>query len=120
MRLPHLDQRIHLHWGEAQQLGEALVAVLCRQLEPPARPALATVLSFGPLYRVRGRLLARQRQEQYHVGPRPRKPWHLTLRYDEVAALMLVLDEAPAAGGAWAEIQQASLRLERYVDFSRR
>lgn len=118
MRLPHLDQRIHLHWGEAAQLAHAIEWVLCQQLEPPARPAVSTVLSFGPLYRVRGRLLGRSRQEQHHVGPRPGKPWRLTLRYDEVAALMLILPSAPAAGLAWGEVQQASFQLERFVDFT--
>ncbi len=118
MRLPHLDQRIHLHWGEAAQLAAAIEWVLCAQLEPPARPRLAMALSFGPLYRVRGRLLGRQRSEQHHVGPKPSKPWRLTLRYDEVAALMLILPSAPAAGLAWGEVQRVSLNLERVMTFS--
>lgn len=117
MRLQHLDQRIHLHWGEAQQLAWAIEWVLCAQLEPPARPKLAMVLSFGPLYRVRGRLLARCRLEQHHIGSLPRKPWRLTLRYDEIAALLLILPEAPAAGLAWGEVQRVSLNLTSYVDF---
>jgi len=91
--------------------------VLCALLEPPARPTAAQVLSFGPLYRVRGRLLGRQLAEHHHVGPRPAKPWRLTLRYDEVAALLGILAQAPPAGLAWGEIQQAGLRLERYVEF---
>jgi hypothetical protein len=119
MRLPHLDQCIHLHWGEAGLLAEALVHVLCQEVEQPVPRPLATVLSLGPLFRVRGRLLARQLREQYHQGPRPAKPWRLTLRYEEVAALMLVLGRAPAAGLVWGEIQQASFRLERYIDFTR-
>ncbi len=118
MRLPHLDQRIALPWGEAAQLARAIEWVLCQQLEPPARPAVATVLSFGPLYRVRARLLGRARAEHHHVGPRPRRPWALTLRYDELAALMHVLPRAPAAGQAWGEIQRASLNLERYIAFA--
>lgn len=118
MRLAHLDQRIALHWGEAQLLATAIEWVLCAQLEPPARPTAAQVLGFGPLYRVRGRLLGRQRQEQCYVGAPPKKPWRLTLRYDEVAALLLVLPTAPLAGQAWGAIQQASLRLERYIDFT--
>jgi hypothetical protein len=117
MRLPHLDQRIHLHWGEAEQLASAIEWVLCQQLEPPARPKLAMVLSFGALYRVRGRLLSRQLQEQHHVGPLPEKPWRLTLRYDEVAALLLILPKAPAAGLAWGELQRVSLNLDRVIDF---
>ncbi len=120
MRLPHLDQRLHLHWGEAGLLAEALVQVLCRELEHPTPRPLATVLAFGPLYRVRGRLLARQLLEQRHVGTRPAKPWRLTLRYDEVAALMLVLEQAPPAGLVWGEIQRVSLNLARYVDFTQR
>jgi hypothetical protein len=117
MRLPHLDQRIHLHWGEAEQLAYAIEWVLCQQLEPPARPKLATVLSFGPLYRVRSRLLARQLQEQHHIGAKPTKPWKLTLRYDEVAALILILPSAPAAGLAWGEVQRVSLNLEQVITF---
>ena len=80
----------------------------------------ATVAAgFGALYRVRGRLLARQRQEQHHAGPRPQKPWRLTVRYDEVVALWRILPSAPAAGLAWGEVHQAKLRLETYLDFSR-
>jgi hypothetical protein len=118
VRLPHLDQRISLGWGEAQQLAAAIEWVLCQQLEPPARPDLATVLSFGPLYRVRGRLLGRALVERHHQGPPPRKPWGLTLRYDELAALMLILPSAPAAGLAWGEVQRASLNLATYIRFS--
>ncbi len=117
MRLPHLDQRIHLHWGEAGQLADALVQVLCRHLESPVPQPLATVLALGPLGRVQARLQARARREQHHVGPPPRKPWRLSLRYDELAALMLVLPEAPAAGLAWGEIQRASLTLGRFIVF---
>ncbi|MVN77829.1 hypothetical protein GO988_15970 [Hymenobacter sp. HMF4947] len=118
MRLPHLDQRIHLHWGEAEQLAAAIEWVLCAQLEPPARPNLAMVLSFGPLYRVRGRLQGRARREHHHAGPLPKRPWQLTLRYDEVVALMLILPSAPAAGLAWGAIQRASLNLERVIAFA--
>lgn len=118
MRLAHLDQRIHLHWGEAAQLAEALVWVLCQQLESPVPQPLATVLALGPLYRVQAKLQARGRLERHHAGPPPRKPWRLTLRYDEVAALMLVRPQAPAAGLAWGEIQRVSLNLGRYVNFS--
>jgi hypothetical protein len=118
MRLPHLDQRIHLHWGEAAQLAHAIEWVMCQQLEPPARPTAAIVLSFGPLYRVRGRLLGRQLVEQYYVGTPPKRPWGLTLRYDEVAALMLILPDAPDAGLAWGEVQRVSLNLEQVIDFT--
>jgi hypothetical protein len=117
MRLPHLDQRIHLHWGEATQLAHAIEWVMCQQLEPPARPTATMVLSFGPLYRVRGRLLARQLAEQHYVGPPPTKPWKLTLRYDEVAALLKILPRAPSAGLAWGEVQRVSLNLERVIEF---
>lgn len=121
MRLPHLDQRIHLHWGEAGLLAEALVQVLCQELEHPAPRPLATVLALGPLYRVRGRLLARALAEQRHQGLPPHgRPWRLTLRYEEVAALMLVLAQAPLAGLAWGEIQRVSLNLTQYLDFTQR
>jgi hypothetical protein len=116
MRLPGLDQRIPVHRGEAEQLAYAIEWVLCRQLEH--RPSVAMVLAFGPLTRVRSRLVARARQERSHIGPRPSKARTLTLRYDEVAGLMLILPLAPAAGLAWGEVQQASLRLERFMDFT--
>lgn len=118
MRLPHLDQRVALYWGEAQLLAEAIEFVLCQQLEPPARPAATMVLCFGPLYRVRGRLRGRHYQEQHHVGPRPAKPWRLTLRYDEIVALLHIAPQAPLAGQAWGAIQQVSLNLEQVVDFA--
>jgi hypothetical protein len=118
MRLPHLDQRIHLHWGEAEQLASAIEWVMCQQLEPPARPTVPMVLSFGSLYRVRSKLQARHRQEQHHVGQLPKKPWRLTLRYDEVVALMLIQPEAPAAGLAWGEVHRVSLNLEHVINFT--
>ena len=92
--------------------------MLCQQLEPPARPSAALALRFGPLYRVRGRLRGRQYCEAHHVGPRPKKPWQLTLRYDEVTALLTILNQAPLAGRAWDEVQRASLNLVRFVDFA--
>jgi len=115
MCLPHLDQRIHLHWGEAEQLAHAIEWVMCQQIEPPARPSKTMVLSFGPLYQVRGRLTGRQLKELHHVGPKPSKPWQLTLRYDELTALMHILPSAPAAGLAWGEIQRASLNLVEVI-----
>ncbi|MGI4835085.1 MAG: hypothetical protein ACRYFK_16655 [Janthinobacterium lividum] len=119
MRLPHLDQRIHLHWGESEQLAEAIEFVLCQELEPPNRPSASMALSFGPLYRVRGRLRGRQYREAHHVGPRPTKPWRLTLRYEEVVALLLILDQAPPAGLVWGEVQRVSLNLEQVINFAR-
>jgi hypothetical protein len=118
MRLPHLDQPIHLHWGEAEQLASAITWVLCAQLESPAKRCKTTVLSFGPLYRVRGRLTGRQLKEKHHIGSPPAKPWKLTLRYDEIAALMHILPSAPAAGLAWGEIQRASLNLDQVINFT--
>jgi hypothetical protein len=118
MRLPNLDQKIPLHWGEAQQLAAAIEWVLTQQLIPPVRPTWQMVLSFGPLTRVGTRLLARQRQEQRRIGPPPRKPRLFTLRYDEVAALLVILPLAPAAGAAWGEVHRASLNLEQFVDFT--
>ena len=121
MRLAHLDQKIRLHWGEAEQLAAAIEWVLCGQLEleQPARPVARMMLSFGPLSRVRARLRGRALAERHHHGPPPRKPWAFTLRYDEVAALIYILPFAPLAGQAWDEIHQARLTLERFIDFSR-
>lgn len=119
MRLSHLDQPILLHWGEAGLLASAIEWVLCQQLElaHPARPTGQMVLSFGPLYRVRARLLGRQGTERRHAGAPPRKPWRLTLRYDELAALRYILPVAPLAGQAWDAIYRASLNLEQYIEF---
>lgn len=120
MRLSHLDQKIPLHWGEAGLLAEAIADMLCGWLESGKPQPLEAVLSIGLLYRVRGRLQARQRLEHFHHGPLPRKPWRFTLRYDEVAALMLILPTAPMAGQAWGEIQRVSLSLDRFIDFTQR
>lgn len=76
------------------------------------------VRSFGPLYRVRGRLFGRQLVEQHYAGTPPKRLWGLTLRYDEVAALMLILPGTPAAGLAWREIQRVSLNLEQFIEFA--
>jgi hypothetical protein len=120
MRLPDLDQRIDLHRGEAAQLAHAIEWVLTGQLtlEEPARVAASLMLCVGPLTRVGTRLLARARQEQQRPAV-SRKPRQMVLRYDEVAGLMKILPLAPAAGLAWGQVQQASLRLERYIDFTR-
>ena len=117
MRLPDLDQKIALHWSEAQQLAVAIEWVLTQQLVPPVHPTLKMVRAFGALTRVGTRLLARQRQEARRLGPPPRKARLFTLRYDEVAALLVILPQAPAAGAAWGEVQRVSLNLEHFVDF---
>jgi len=118
MRLPELDQPILLHWGEAAQLAHAIEWVLTGQLTlaEPARVPASIMLCMGPLSRVGTRLLARARQEKLRAPSKPRK---MVLRYDEVAGLMKILPVAPAAGLAWAQVQQASLTLERYIDFTR-
>lgn len=118
MRLPHLDQRIHLHHGEAAQLAYAVDWMLTRQVAAPTPRSIRTVLALGPLERVRSRLSARQRQEAGRVGKPAKRPRTFTLRYDELAALMLILPVAPAAGLAWGEVQRASLNLERWIDFA--
>lgn len=119
MRLPHLDQKIPLRWGEAKQLAYAIEWVLASQLtlQEPERVSVRMLLCFGPLTRVGNRLLARARQERQHVGAVPSKPRQMALRYDEVAGLLHILPSAPAAGAAWGEIHRVSLNLERFVDF---
>lgn len=120
MRLPELDQKIALNWGEAAQLAHAIEWVLASQLttEAPARVPATIMLCMVPLSRVGTRLLARARQERQHSGTPPIKARQMVLRYDEVAGLMKILPTAPAAGLAWGEVQQASLALERYIDFT--
>lgn len=117
MRLPELDQSIALHRGEAAQLAHAIEWVLTGLLltQPPARAPASLMLCMGPLTRLGTRLLARARQDGKQLGTRARR---MVLRYDEVAGLMKILPLAPAAGGAWGEVQQASLTLERYIDFT--
>ena len=120
MRLPELDQKITLNRGEAAQLAHAIEWVLTGHLVTvaPARVPVSIMLCMVPLTRVGTRLLARARQESQHVGTTPSKARQMTLRYDEVAGLMKILPVAPAAGAAWGEVQQASLALERYIDFT--
>ena len=119
MRLPYLDQKIFLRWGEAAQLAHAIEWVLTGQLtlQPPDRVPVKMLLCFGPLTRVGTRLLARARQERQHVGVVSTKTRQLVLRYDEVASLLHILPAAPAAGGAWGDVQRVSLNLERFVAF---
>lgn len=121
MRLPELDQRIYLQWGEAEQLASAIEWVLAGQLTlaEPARVAASVLLCFGPLTRVGTRLLARARQEKQHVGIKARRARQMVLRYDEIIGLLKIMPFAPAAGLSWGEVQQASLNLERYIDFTR-
>ena len=71
--------------------------MLCAQLEleHPVHPKAQMALYSDPLYRVRARLLTRH--PPLCRAP-PRKPWQLTLRYDEVAALRYTLPVAPLAG----------------------
>ena len=117
MRLPELDQSITLRRGEAAQLAHAIESVLTGVLltEEPARVSASMMLCIGPLTRLGTRLLARARQDGKQLGTKSRR---MVLRYDEVAGLMKILPVAPAAGGAWGEVQQASLTLERYIDFT--
>jgi hypothetical protein len=119
VRLPHLDQKIDLYWGDAALLANAIEHVLCEQieLEHPARPTWEMALAMGPLYRVRARLLGRAGVERQHHGPPPSRPWKLTLRYDELVALMFILPRAPLASQAWGAVQQASFALERFIAF---
>jgi hypothetical protein len=119
MRLPELDQKIALKWGEAAQLANAIEWVLTGQLATaaPARVAASMMLCLGPLTRVGTRLLARARQEKQHVGITPSRARQMVLRYDEVAGLMKILPVAPAAGAAWGEVHRASLNLERFIAF---
>jgi hypothetical protein len=116
MRLPHLDQRVPLHHGEATLLAWSVEWWLTLQVAADSPRSIRTVLAMSPLERVKLRLAARARQEK--DKPAPRKPRHFTLRYDEVAALMLILPVAPAAGGAWGAVQQASFRLENVINFA--
>ncbi len=115
MRLPHLAQKIALPWGEAGQLAQAIAEVLYGEGTPRSLPL---VLAMGPLEQVRHRLSVRAAMERLHVGLPARRPWRLTLRYDEVAALMLILPLVPPVGLAWGEIQRVSLNLTRYVDIA--
>lgn len=117
MKLPHLNRRIPLHWGEAHQLAYAVETMLCQDLESGAQLPIERVLGIEPLYRVMMRLKARARTERAHTGPPPRKPWQFTLYYNEVAALMLIFPDAPLAGQAWGEIQRVSLTLEQFIEF---
>jgi hypothetical protein len=76
-RLPHSDQFIHLHQGKAEQLAFAMEWVLCQQMQFSVRPIAAMVFNFGPVYRVRGRLLSRQLVEQHYADAPLKLPWEL-------------------------------------------
>ncbi len=115
MRLPQLDQKIELYWSEAGLLTAAIAEVVYGQAWPQP---LTSVLALGALSRVYKRVAARAAMEQVHVGLPTRRPWRLTLRYDEVAALMYILPTAPAAGRVWGEVQRVSLNLAQVMNLS--
>lgn len=115
MRLPQLDQKIELYWSEAGLLAESITEGIYQQARP--RP-LTGVLALGALARVYQRAAARAAMERLHVCLPTRRPWRLTLRYDEVAALMYILPAVPAARRVWGEVQRVSLNLEQVIDFS--
>lgn len=115
MRLPHLDQKIELYWGEAGLLAASITEGVRQQARPYS---LTSILALGALTRVYQRVAARAAMERLHVGLPKRRPWRLTLRYDEVAALLYLLPTVPAAGRIWGEVQRVSLNLEPVLDFS--
>ena len=114
MRLPQLDQKIELHWGEAGLLALSIAEVVYTRVLPQP---LTSALALGALTRVYQRVAAQAAKEHLHVGLPSRRPWRLTLRYEEVAALMYILPTAPAAGRVWGEVQRVSLNLEQVIGF---
>jgi hypothetical protein len=117
MRLPHLDQLIDLHRGEAAQLLGAIAAVAPVRSRPVAAPLL---LALPVLGRLGKRLQALDQRERRVVGPPPRRPRRFRLRHDEVIALMLYVFPAPGivARVPLGRVQQVSLSLARWIDFA--
>jgi hypothetical protein len=114
MRLPQLDQKIELYWGEASGLASSIAEFVYTRRQPQP---LTSALALGALARVYQRVAAHATKEQVHVGLPSRRPWRLTLRYDEVAALMYILLTTPAAGRVWGEVQRVSLNLDQVIAF---
>jgi hypothetical protein len=114
MRLPQLDQKIELYWGEAALLASSIAEVVYTRALPQP---LTSALALGALARVYQRVAAHAAKEQIQVGLPSRRPWRLTLRYDEVAALMYILPTAPGAGRVWGEVQRVSLNLDHVIAF---
>lgn len=95
-------------------MASSIAEVVYTQALP--RP-LTSALALGALTRVYQRVAAHAAKEQLHVGLPSGRPWRLTLRYDEVAALMYVLPTVPAARRLWGEVQRVSLNLEQVIAF---
>ncbi|MBJ6109456.1 hypothetical protein JAO73_10555 [Hymenobacter sp. BT523] len=116
MRLPHLDQVVELHRGEARALAAAVLEAGQRHAAPP--PA-ALVLAWAPLERLRRRLCRVALAEETHVGLPPRRPRRFRLPHDELIALMLyVVPVATTARVPLGKVQQKSLNLAHLMRFT--
>jgi hypothetical protein len=126
MRIPLFDQVVALERGEAHELshvvGNVCVSIFLKlQSEHPVPVPAGLMVALPALCRLTSRLVRLSQQELQHVG-RPRlKPHKFRLGYDEMAALMLyVVPVATSAFVPLGKVQQKSLNLELFIDFSQR
>ena len=126
MKLSFLDQIIELERGEANDLchvvGQACLGVMATlAAERPAPMPAGLMLALPALRRLVQRLGKLSQQELFCVGIPKKRPQKFKLAYDEVAALMLyVFPYATTAHVPLGKVQQKSLNLELFVDFSSR
>jgi hypothetical protein len=124
MKLPFLDQTIELERGEANDLchvvGQACLSVMATlEAERPVPMPAGLMLALPALARVVQRLGRLAQKDLTHVGRPKRKPHTFRLSFDELVAVMLYVQ--PYAGTAHVplgKVQQKSLNLELFIDFS--
>ena len=105
----HIEQKLTLPVG--------VMATL--EAEQPVPMPAGLMLALPALRRLVHRLGRLSQQELTRVGRPKQKPHHFRLSYDELAALMLyVLPYAATARVPLGKVQQKSLNLDLFIDFS--
>ncbi|WP_210521595.1 hypothetical protein [Hymenobacter terricola] len=125
MNLSHLDQIIELERGEAGLLWWAVADCgrrnLVRLHMRPGRQveSAGVVVALPVLERVAKRLKRIDNRELRHVGIPRRKPVKFRLKMDELVAIMLyVWPHAWSGHVPLGKVQQKSLNLEQFIDFT--
>jgi hypothetical protein len=124
VKLPFLDQTIELARGEANDLchvvSQACLSIVATlEAERPVPMPAGLLLALPALRRLMQRFGRVAQQELSHVGRPKRKPHTFRLSYDELVALMLYVQPyAATAHVPLGKVQQKSLNLELFIDFT--
>jgi hypothetical protein len=124
MKLPFLDQIVELERGEANDLrhvvSQACFSVMATlEAERPVPLSAGLMVALPALRRLVHRLGRVSQQELNHVGRPKQRPHKFRLSYDELAAVMLyVLPYAATAHVPLGKVQQKSLNLDLFIDFT--